>query len=328
MTFLDTGHHSKIELTPEEMLIISQEISINFAPKVPSKMDNDVVLPNNLNDSYPQTGKDKAEHSIHPVDNKLSTNELNEISEEISRCFAPKVSATIPELFLLPVDPHHLYAYWDIGDNKSHFALENETVKNLTLRIYWRPDINPAIKSSNVWFDVAADNPESRQNIRLPIDDTAYSAALGKLNEDNSLDVLATSNIISVPPAPGRVRIAPYRGKRDQPMSDPKSQTVSAAQKQATPDGNGPLCEDSLSNSQIKDELYAHQKKDTHFPEQGWFVKLHLSYPFTHNSDTGKIERELMTVFNEKGIGIELIPETGLIESSNILRKNASGQGI
>lgn len=260
MTF--TGHHSKIELSPEEMLSISQDIS---------------------------------------------------------RRFAPKASSAEPELFLLPVDPYHLYAYWDIG--------ESHADNHLTLRIYWRPDVNPEVKGSSVWFDVSTDHPESRQNISLPLDDTAYSASLGKLNPDNSFDVLATSNIIHVPPAPGRMKIAPFRNNQEHPPSAPDSQIASISQKLAAHPA-GELFEAMSTSPEIKVIRYEKQEDGSPFPKHDWFAKLHFSHSPSHHGDISKIDSELMNLFNERGIGVELIPDHPFIESSNDQYNNASGQGM
>jgi Domain of unknown function (DUF4912) len=248
--------------------------------------------------------------------------ELNDISREISRRFAPKAATAEPELCLLPVDPSHLYAYWDLGENKAQITPAYAAEKHLTLRIYWRPDASPETTSSNVWFDVAADNPESRQKVRLPIDDTAYSAALGKLNPDHSLDVLATSNIIQVPPTPGRMRTASLRRHQNTAPTGRGSSTASASLEQ------GGQASDALIDSEIKGSFYEKQKEGAYFPESSWVVKLHFGNPSVFGGDAAKIDSEVMAIFNAKGIGVELIPEPGLIEPSNVQGKNASGRGM
>jgi hypothetical protein len=332
MTFLDAGHHSQIEPTQEEMLAISREISLKFSPNAALIVDNE-GLAANIHTYYidPEAGEVDANtdyYFLHNIDIGFSPKELNDISLEISRQFAPKASTAVPELFLLPVDPSHLYAYWDLGESIARITPEDGAENCLILRIYWRPDDSPEIKSSNVWFDVAAGNPESRQKVRLPIDDTAYSAALGKLNPDNNLDVLATSNIIRVPPAPGRMRTDALGRNQDTNRTSPDSPIAPAGPQRAEHAADKYFYEDALIDSEIKGILYEKMNDGAHFPETGWFVKLHFGNTPAHGSDASKIDSELMAIFNAKGIGIELIPESGFIEPSNVQGNNASGRGM
>jgi len=319
MTFSDTEHHSQIEPSAEEMLRISEEISLKFSPSAVSIADMDSFSADDrIGTNLPQTTEDIADdYSIDSCYGGFSPKELQEIGEEISRNFAPQPSAVVPELFLLPVDPHHLYAYWETG--------EDDILNPLTLRIYWRPDANPDIISSNVWFDIAADNPGDRRKIRLPIDDTAYSAVLGKLNPDSSFEVLASSNIIQVPPAPGRTRIAPFRRNQEQLLL--VSDTPAVVDRTQAIHEEKPFFENPIFAPEMKGILYEKPKEGAHFPEPGWFVKLHFGHQTELAGDT-EIESELMDIFKTKGIFVELIPEGGFIEASPVLGKNASGQGI
>lgn len=171
MTFLHSGYNSKVNLSANEMLEISQEISRKFTPCFLSPMPE-------------------------PVEKiRLTPRELLDIGEEIGRDFAPKPSYNTPELVLLPVDPGHLYAYWNLGENR-----ENSTPDNgqLTLRIYSQPDEQKAAAETASWFDVAIDSPMTQQPVSLPSpdDEKAYSAAIGKCGADDSFIELAHSNII------------------------------------------------------------------------------------------------------------------------------------
>ena len=80
MTFLHSGHNSKINLSAKQMLEISQEISRDFTPCF--------------------------SNPVQELDGKirLSPRELLDIGEEIGRSFAPTPSYNTPELMLLPVD--------------------------------------------------------------------------------------------------------------------------------------------------------------------------------------------------------------------------------
>lgn len=149
------------------MLEISQEISQNFTPCF----------------SHPIPGL--------LVKSGLTSAELLVIGEEIRRDFAPKVSVNSPELMLLPVDPEHLYAYWNLEEN-SRPASDHA----LTLRVYSQPEPQAAIH----WFDVAIDRLKTSQQISLPnFEETTYSAAIGKYYSTDEFIAFAHSNTIDSP---------------------------------------------------------------------------------------------------------------------------------
>lgn len=329
MTFFDAQHHSKIVLTQEEMLTISQEISLKFSPQHALLIDHDFLAPKTLTDYKDQLAEKNSTnadcYSTPDSDCRFSSKELNAISDEISRNFAPKASILVPELFLLPVDPHHLYAYWAMGDNTASKLAAKNSASPLTLRVYWRPDANPAIKSSNVWFDISIENFESRSKVRLPLDDTAYSASLGRINPDHSFHAIAESNIIQVPPAPGRMRIAPVQQLQSHQTDDAN---VQSNQIQAPDKGKEPNHENRIAAPGIKGVFYEKKPYGAQFPEQSWFVKLHFNALSTQNNDSSKIDSQLMAIFNAKGICIELMPEPDFDDPSNYYHKSASGQGI
>lgn len=177
MTFLYSGYSSKIKLSAEEMLEISQEISRNFSPCFSSGM---LELVEKI---------------------RLSPNELLDIGQEIARDFAPKAPRNISELILLPVDPGHLYAYWNLGQNRELSIPDNDSKDPLTLRIYTQPDEDSEAIETAPWFDVAVDSSQTRQQVTLsdPVDDTAYSAAIGKYSADDRFIAFAQSNVIHAP---------------------------------------------------------------------------------------------------------------------------------
>lgn len=156
------------------MLEISQEISRNFTPCLSSWMPE----------------------FVEKI--RLTPRELLDIGEEIGRDFAPKPTYNTPELMLLPVDPGHLYAYWNLGERREAAKPDNDGKEQLTLRIYSQPDEESADTEAASWFDVAIDSPMTHQQVSLPnpVDDTAYSAAIGKCCEDDSFVELVHSNII------------------------------------------------------------------------------------------------------------------------------------
>lgn len=178
MTFSHSRYNPRIKLSPEEMLEISQEINQEFAPEFSSGISNPGYL------------------------HKLSPEEMFEISEEIRKDFAPRASSNTQELVLLPVDPDHLYAYWNLGDDKLDTIQKNDSSNQLTLRIYPHSTKNKAVTNTKPWFDIAIDSPRAQQKISLPMrtHETGYSATIGNRYQDNSLVPFISSNITHVPP--------------------------------------------------------------------------------------------------------------------------------
>jgi hypothetical protein len=177
MTFLHSGYNSKFNLSAKDLLEISQEISRHFTPCYSSGMPE----------------------LVEKI--RLSPTELLDIGDEIGRSFAPTAFYNIPEVVLLPVDPGHLYAYWNLGENREISAPDDEHKNQLTLRIYSQPEEEKAATETAAWFDIAIDSPNTRQQVSLPgpVEETAYSAAIGKYCEDDGFIAFAHSNIIHAP---------------------------------------------------------------------------------------------------------------------------------
>lgn len=177
MTFLHSGYSSKINLSAEELLAISQEISRDFTPCFSSRISAGNI--------------------------RLSPRELLDISQEISRDFAPKLSYDAPELMLLPVDPRHLHAYWHLGESQEILAPGDDSEARLTLRIYSQPDEEQEAAETASWFDIAIDNAKAKAGQSVPLSETAgetaYSAAIGLCYPDDSFTVLARSNRVHAP---------------------------------------------------------------------------------------------------------------------------------
>lgn len=177
MAFLHSEHNSKINLSAKEMLEISQEISRDFTPCFFSRMPE-------------------------PVEKiKLSPRELLDIGEEIARDFAPKLLLNTPELMLLPVDPEHIYVYWNFGKNRETAKPDNDGKEQLTLRIYSQPDQQKTDTETTHWFDVALDSPKTQQQVSLPnlVDETIFSAAIGRSCANDNFIAIAHSNLIHAP---------------------------------------------------------------------------------------------------------------------------------
>ncbi len=158
-------------------------------------------------------------HSGRGSQIKLSAQEICDISREISSSFAPEHATFLPELVLLPVDPFHMYAYWNLGEPQVTHSLTNASDHRLILRIYWRPDENRDVTKTKLWFDLPICGNRNQKKIPLPIDKTAYSAAIGIRRSDNRFDVLAYSNTVHVP----RGNVAPFTQRQDTAESVPQS---------------------------------------------------------------------------------------------------------
>jgi hypothetical protein len=296
MTFAEAESRSSIELTPDEMLAISEEIALKFSP------DKALLAAIEHCPPTPVTASSTtAVLTEQPGTGNFSYRELQAISQEISQRFMPNVSNSVPEILLLPVDPHHLYAYWDAGSSQPPLTSGRNVEKPLTLRIYWRPNAEQNITHLNLCFDIPADNSANRKKIRLPIDDTNYSATLGKLNPDHSLEVLAHSNLVHVPASPGRKRFTAEVSLQE-----------NAASK-----------ESMLFSSNLQEMLSAVQQEGAHFPESQ-SMNPNSSHQSATTPEIAKLYAEIMSFFNENRIDSERAPEPEREKSS----KHASGRGL
>lgn len=328
MTHSEAKPQSQIQLTPEEMIEISHEINRRFAPKaapiIPDRDDfafNDSELYAFLQLAHSETKT--VLHSIHDSRIGLSPKELYDISQAIGGGFMPDAVTAAPELILLPVDPDHLYAYWNLGEN----ALPSQITSGngLTLRIYWRPDQNPGIAGSNVWFDVDVYETNARQKVRLPIDDSAYSAALGKVNPDNSFEAYMHSNIIRVPPS--KTTMSRFQQENQKNVSRENQDAAHNARSGQIPPAIQRNKKDALIEYKLSDiqEQQGHAKP---IIENGWYVKLHFRQPAAYDVDKASNDTRLKDLLNNKAIDIQLIPEPFFYESAPFEGKTASGQGI
>lgn len=128
--------------------------------------------------------------------NHLTSEQLLKISETIRSNFSERLTGVDPELVILPVDPYHLHAYWNLGD-QSTTSLLSENSNKLVLRFYW----DSKWSSANCYFNVNINSTLSRRNIRLPADDSCYVGVIGLLDGNQNLKVLVKSNSVHVPRA-------------------------------------------------------------------------------------------------------------------------------
>ncbi|MEI6333282.1 MAG: DUF4912 domain-containing protein [Methylococcaceae bacterium] len=190
MKFSNSKYKPQSMISTEEMLQISQEINLAFTPIFSIEIAAPAC-------QYP-----------------LSSKEMLQISEEISLDFAPGVSNNTQKLVLLPVDPNHLYAYWNLGDAPSGSTQKTDPGHPLTLRIYSEPDNLADALKKKPYFDVAVDGTQAKKHIDLPwhTHQTSYSATLDNRYQNDNQAPLASSNITHVPlgkvmPHPDKARL-------------------------------------------------------------------------------------------------------------------------
>lgn len=127
---------------------------------------------------------------------KLTQKDLLEISQEIRQCYAPKISDSTPKLTLMPVAPKQLYAYWNLGNNKSIPLQESSP---LTLRIYSASDKNNYLSKGHENIPMSLAQSQQDIFISMPTDAMSYKASLGISFSDNHLDIIADSNLTHLP---------------------------------------------------------------------------------------------------------------------------------
>lgn len=219
--------------------------------------------------------------SRYSSQDKLSQQEILEISQKISRDFYPNVSSAFPGLVLLPVDPFHLYAYWTLGENTIKSELSDYANFQLTLRIYWQFNENSDFYRTKQWFDVKVNGNQHRQKVRVPNDETFYSAVIGKHYPDDSFAAYAYSNIIHLP----RSRMAPIIGTENETtdLVDESNQLEVVEQNQRAEQA-GEVNNTVLNNFIMKDNLYVESTKVAMNSKHKPAV---TSHPANHNNASG-----------------------------------------
>lgn len=235
MALSNSGYNSQIKLSPEKMLEVSQEIHHEFEPDFsiedPEPASQYKLSPEELleisqeitHEFAPSVSIKKPE----PVSqHALSPKEMLAISEEIRQDFAPKASNNPQEVVLLPVDPDHIYVYWNLGDEQPNTTLKDDSGSLLTLRIYPESGENADITITKPWFDVAIAGSQAQQRVPIPswAHETAYRATIGKREPDSHLAPLAASNLTQVPLG----KIIPRQDMENQSESTSKPQLITA----------------------------------------------------------------------------------------------------
>ena len=168
-------------LTQKELQTISQTISQDFSPVYSARYSSMI----------------------------FSSRELLDISEFISLTYQPQQNK-MADLMMLPVDPSHLYIYWDLPKKDNRMFSVNNNVEDFavhTLRVYLQNDDYGLNKIALPWFDVAIEPNQHQQQITIPPQSEAFvvSATLGYLDINNQFVPEVTSNTIQVPCQDGMV---------------------------------------------------------------------------------------------------------------------------
>lgn len=171
MTFSSNG----MVFSTEELRRISAEISRDFAP----------VLIKQTNAADSQI--------------RFSPSELLEVSSWINRSFSPKPNQS-KGLFLLPIDPAHVYIYWDMPSLPSEIIHKDKLDKHLSLKVY--PATSGELlgdEKAPPCFEAAINNQMPyRQMASLPANEgqTVYAAVIGEQRPDHCFVEVAHSNTI------------------------------------------------------------------------------------------------------------------------------------
>lgn len=180
----------------------------------------------------------------------LPPEKLRVISDQITASYAPNPEIDLSELVLLPVDPYHLHAYWNLP--LESWPTVQATGGQVVLRIFWIADEPVDLATTRLRFDVAIDQPSGHLEVRLPVDDSTYAAALGVRDGYHRLTVLIHSNQIHVP----RARLTPAQCNLEYSKLEQALQHLIPSQESPTPPhSHGQHYDERLIDAQIRQAL-------------------------------------------------------------------------
>ena len=139
----------------KELVDICKDISDRYAPALPASFSGD------------------------EMDFKLSKQELREISHNISLYYAPRILSSTQNLVMLPIDPQHIYVYWNLGDSQSSQPFHDMFEQQLKLKIY--SHTKGKQKAEKV-YEATVQGVQSGQQIKLVLDYhcSHYSAKISR----------------------------------------------------------------------------------------------------------------------------------------------------
>lgn len=195
----------------------------------------------------------------------------------------------------------------------------------MTLRIYWLPNESNGMTGSNVWFDVPVHEPNARQKVRVPLDDAAYSAALGILKPNHDFEVYEYSNIIRVPR--GRIKTIPIQSRDDQAVHAGNAAVMPVARKNK-PHAVQDMPAAAFRESPLMDRVLGKPEHGRHLIGEGWYAELHFRHPANREIRPVRIGARIADLIKDEDIAIQLFLEPMLAETAPCPRNNASGSGI
>lgn len=166
-------HGSNIQLRSKELQAISNDINLSYQPRHTSKTA--------------QRGRAA----------RYSTEELRAISEQITREYRHGAAVTPeePKVVLLPVDPKHVYAYWNLG------GLSTEDERSpIVLRVFQKKKLGRPVTSPAV-ADIGLSSVRSGQRVVLPHAEEGFPwvATIGRLGSGDVFCPLLSSEQAQLP---------------------------------------------------------------------------------------------------------------------------------
>lgn len=149
------------------------------------------------NMKHSSTSVISAKNSATDESLKLSRAELREVSQNISLYYAPKQPLSGRKLVLLPVDPEHIYLYWNLVDIESGESFQDMRDQELKLSIYSHSKDNQ--KTVKKIVETTIQNAQSSHQITLPFVQSSgfYSATLSQYLPEKESVELVKSNLIN-----------------------------------------------------------------------------------------------------------------------------------
>ncbi len=113
----------------------------------------------------------------------MPTQELLEVSQNISLYYSPKILSQSKKLVVLPIDPEHIYVYWDLTD-KQDADLSQKLVDNeIKLRLYSQEN---ETKNIQPVVEIPINAVQAQQRVELPIikKSAVFSATVGESTKE------------------------------------------------------------------------------------------------------------------------------------------------
>lgn len=176
-----SDNESQALISAKEMIKISNEISRKYSPAIPSPAK---VVTNQA--------------TINTVKSDLPTQNLRQVSDNISLYYAPKLTSTTKKLTLLSIDPQHIYIYWNLGTNRTTPLLQTMHNDGLVLKIHSLT--NQGQIKNNLIYELPVHSFQYQEKIKIPVtcNQIMYSASIGKYSKNRDFVSLVRSNDLHI----------------------------------------------------------------------------------------------------------------------------------